>query len=116
MTKQQGSLGIPNINNFWKVLRMSWFRWSINSKSTWSKLHNQEVSPYAFDPVKSNIDCMNKEGELNHIYNNDTLYSINKDINFKSTWSKLHNQEVSPYAFDPVRSNFDCLNKAKTIC
>ena len=39
---------------------MSWFRRSINSKSTWSKLHNQEVSPYAFDPVNSNLDCLNK--------------------------------------------------------
>ena len=35
MTKQQGGLGIPNINNFWKALRMSWFRRRINSKSTW---------------------------------------------------------------------------------
>ena len=51
MTKQQGGLGIPNLNNFWRALRLSWFRRSINSKSTWSKLHNQEVLPYAFDPV-----------------------------------------------------------------
>ena len=33
-----------------------------------------------------------------------------------STWSKLHSSEVSPFAFDPVKSNFDLLNKAKTKC
>ena len=60
MTKQQGGLGILNINNFMRALRMSWFRRSIESKSTWSKLHRQEVSPHAFDPVKSNFDSLNK--------------------------------------------------------
>ena len=35
MTKQQGGLGIPNINNHWHALRMSWFRRSIDSRSTW---------------------------------------------------------------------------------
>ena len=60
MKKQQGGLGIPNINNHWRALRMSWFRRSIDSRSTWSKLHKQEVSPHAFDPIKSNFDSLNK--------------------------------------------------------
>ena len=41
-------------------MRISWFRKGINSKSTWSKLHNSKVSQYAFDPVKSNFDLLNK--------------------------------------------------------
>ena len=60
MTKQQGGLGIPNINNHWRALRMSWFRRSIDSRSTWSKLHKQEVSPHAFYQIKSNFDSLNK--------------------------------------------------------
>ena len=50
--RKHGGLGVPNINNFWKSLRLSWFRRAINSKSTWYKLHISEVSPFAFDPIK----------------------------------------------------------------
>ena len=60
MTKKHNGLGIPNFNSFWKALRMPWFRRNINSKPTWSKLHICEVSPYSFDPVKSNFDLLNK--------------------------------------------------------
>ena len=34
MTKQNGGLDMVNINNFWKVLRLSWTRRYIKSKST----------------------------------------------------------------------------------
>ena len=60
MARKHGGLGIPNINNFWKSFRLSWFRRGINSKSTWFKLHTSEVSPYALDPAKSNFDSLNK--------------------------------------------------------
>ena len=60
MARKHGGLGVPNINNFWKSLRLSWFRRAINSESTWYKLHTYEVSPFAFDPVKSNHDSLMK--------------------------------------------------------
>ena len=60
MAGRPGGLVVPNINNFWKSLRLSWFRREINSKSTWYKLHISEVSPFAFDPIKSNYDSLSK--------------------------------------------------------
>ena len=33
-----------------------------------------------------------------------------------STWLRLHKQEVYPHAFDPYKSNFESLSKAKSIC
>ena len=35
MARKHGGLGVPNVNNFWKSLRMSWFRRAIHSESTW---------------------------------------------------------------------------------
>ena len=60
MAVKHGGFGVPNINTFWKSLRMSWLRRSINSDSTWFKLHCQKVFPYAFDPEKSNYDALTK--------------------------------------------------------
>ena len=56
MARKHGGLGVPNINTFWKSLRLSWFRRSIYSESTWYKLYTHEVSPFAVDLVKSNYD------------------------------------------------------------
>ena len=60
MTKRNGGLGMVNVNNFWKALRLSWFRRYINSKSTWDKLHNFETSPNTFNPISSNFESLNK--------------------------------------------------------
>ena len=60
MTVKEGGFGVPNVNTFWKAIRMSWLRRSIGSESTWVKLHQQEVFPYAFDPIKSNFETLNK--------------------------------------------------------
>merc|ERR1712082_297033 len=60
MTVNEGGLGVPSVNTFWKAIRMSWLRRSIGSDSTWVKLHQQEVFPYAFDPTKSNFETLNK--------------------------------------------------------
>ena len=60
MTVKEGGFGVPNVNVFWKAIRMSWLRRSIESESTWFKLHKQEVFPYAFDPSKSNFETLNK--------------------------------------------------------
>ena len=48
------------LNNFWKALRLSWFRRHINSKATWAKLHNFETSPNTFNPISSNYESLNK--------------------------------------------------------
>ena len=60
MPRKLGGLGMVNINNFWKALRLSWFRRFIDSKSTWAKLHKLETSPYTFNPITSNFDDLNK--------------------------------------------------------
>ena len=58
MAKRHSGLGVPNIDHFWKALRLSWFRRAINSESTWNKLHTYKVLSFAFDPVKSNHDSL----------------------------------------------------------
>ena len=60
MTVKDGGFGVPNVNTFWKSIRMSWLRRSIGSESTWFKLHQQEVYPNAFDPQKSNFESLTK--------------------------------------------------------
>ena len=60
MATKHGGLEVPNVNTFWKSLRMSWLRRSINSESTWYKLHCHEVFPFAFDPAKSNHESLTK--------------------------------------------------------
>ena len=60
MAVKEGGFGVPNMNIFWKSIRMSWLRRSIGSESTWFKLHQQEVYPNAFDPNKSNFESLNK--------------------------------------------------------
>merc|ERR1711867_381349 len=49
--------GIPRVNLFWKAIQMSW---SVDSDSTWLRLHKQEVYPHAFDPHKSNFESLSK--------------------------------------------------------
>ena len=39
MPKKLGGLGMADIDNFWKALRLSWFRRFLDPKSTWAKLH-----------------------------------------------------------------------------
>ena len=56
----EGGFGVPNVNIFWKAIKMSSLRRSIGSDTTWFKLHQQEVFPYAFDPIKSNFESLNK--------------------------------------------------------
>ena len=56
--KQLEGFGVPNINTFWKAIRMSWLRRSIGSESTWFKLHYHEVFPDAFDPSMSNFESL----------------------------------------------------------
>ena len=41
---------------------------------------------------------------------------VGRSINSESTWFKLHHHEVFPYAFDPVKSNYETLTKAKVKC
>ena len=60
MARKYGGFGVPNINTFWKSLRLSWFRRMVYSEATWCKLHYYEVSPFAFDPTKSNYDSLVK--------------------------------------------------------
>ena len=58
MAVRDGGFGIPNINTFWKSIRMSWLRRLIFSEATWAKLHRYEVSPGAFNPCKSNFESI----------------------------------------------------------
>ena len=58
MAVKDGGFGIPNINTFWKAIRMSWLRRLIFSEATWAKLHRYEVSPCSFDPCKSNFESI----------------------------------------------------------
>ena len=60
MTRQEGGLGLPNINNFWRALRLTWFKRGIDSNSTWAGLHYHETFPHAFNPVSSNFVSLNK--------------------------------------------------------
>ena len=60
MTVRNGGFGVPNINTFWKAIRMSWLRRSICSESTWFKFHQQEVYPDAFDPQISYFESLTK--------------------------------------------------------
>ena len=60
MAVKDGGFGVPNINTFWKSIRMSWLRRSISSDSTWFKLHHHEVFPNAFDPTRSNFESLSK--------------------------------------------------------
>ena len=60
MPVNEGGFGIPNVNLFWKAIRLSWLRRVIDSDSTWFKLHKQEVFPNAFDPHKSNFESLSK--------------------------------------------------------
>ena len=41
---------------------------------------------------------------------------LRRAIDSDSTWFKLHKQEVFPNAFDPQKSNFETLSKAKLSC
>ena len=58
MTVKDGGFVVPNINTFWKAIRMSWLRWSIGSTSTWFKLHCQDVLPDVFDPYRSYFESL----------------------------------------------------------
>ena len=60
MAVKHSGFGVPNINSFWKSIRMSWLRRSISSDSTWFKLHSNKVFPNAFVPIKSNFESMTK--------------------------------------------------------
>ena len=61
MAVKDGGFGVPNINTFWKSIRMSWLRRSISSNATWFRLHQHDVSPNAFDPCKSNFESLSKQ-------------------------------------------------------
>ena len=41
---------------------------------------------------------------------------LRRSISSDSTWFKLHSYEVFPNAFDPIKSNFESLTKAKVKC
>ena len=77
MAVKNGGFGVPNINSFWKSIRMSWLRRSISSDSTWFKLHSYEVFPNAFDPIKSNFESLTKAKDkcLNPFGRKFTLHS-----------------------------------------
>ena len=60
MPVKEGGFGIPNVNLFWRPIRMSWLRRSVESESTWFRLHKQEVFPHAFDPYRSNFESLSK--------------------------------------------------------
>ena len=55
MAVKDGGFGIPNINLFWKSIRMSWLRRLIGSEATWAKLHKYEVAPFCFIPAKQTL-------------------------------------------------------------
>ena len=60
MAVKDGGFGIPNINFFWKSIRMSWLRRLIGSEATWAKLHRHDVAPCSFDPCKANFVSISK--------------------------------------------------------
>ena len=41
---------------------------------------------------------------------------LRRSIGSEATWAKIHQQEVSPHFFDPFKSNFEALSKAKAKC
>ena len=41
---------------------------------------------------------------------------LRRSVESDSTWLRLHKQEVYPHAFDPYKSDFESLSKAKSIC
>ena len=60
MAVKEGGFGIPNINIFWKSIRMSWLRRLIGSESTWAQLHRCEVNPFSFNPRRSNFVTLSR--------------------------------------------------------
>ena len=60
MSKKIGGLGMPNINIFWKSIRMSWLRRLVKSDATWAKLHKAETFPYTFNPINSTYEDLTK--------------------------------------------------------
>ena len=58
MAVKDGGFGVPNVNTFWKAIRMSWLRRLIGSASTWFKLHCHDVFPDVFDPHRSNFESL----------------------------------------------------------
>ena len=51
MTVKNGGFVVPNINTFWKSIRMSWLRRSISSDSTWFKVHYHECFQMLLTPL-----------------------------------------------------------------
>merc|ERR1711891_125461 len=58
MSVHDGGFGVPNINIFWRSIRMSWLRRLINCDAAWARIHRSEVSPCSFDPCNSNYDSL----------------------------------------------------------
>ena len=53
---------------------------------------------------------------INTFWKSLRLSWFRRMINSRATWCKLHAYEVSPYVFNPVSSNHDSLEKAKSKC
>ena len=53
---------------------------------------------------------------INSLWKSLRMSWLRRSIKSDSTWFKLHSHEVFPNAFDPVKSNFESLTKAKTKC
>ena len=77
MAVRDGGFGIPNINSFWKAIRMSWLRRLIDSEATWAKLHRHEVAPCYFDPCKSNfVSISNAKRKSTNLFWKDVYGSL----------------------------------------
>ena len=77
MAVKDGGFGIPNINTFWKSIRMSWLRRLIFSEATWAKLHRYDVSPCSFDPCKSNFESiMNAKSKSTNLFWKEVYSSL----------------------------------------
>ena len=77
MAVRDGGFGVPNINTFWKSIRMSWLRRLIDCDATWAKLHRYDVSPFSFDPCKSNYDSlMNAKNRVTNLFWRDVYESL----------------------------------------
>merc|ERR1711895_124381 len=77
MAVKDGGFGIPNINTFWKAIRMSWLRRFIGSEATWAKLHRHEVAPFSFDPCKANFETIiNAKRKTTNLFWKDVYGSL----------------------------------------
>ena len=60
LPKKDGGLGMLKLSVFWRSVRMSWLRRLHTTKFTRKLLHREEVGELMFDPIRSNMESLEK--------------------------------------------------------